>query len=273
MMTLPILRGNGMTLRRFMIIVVAGLVAGAMAAPALASTPAETASISGVVVAQATHHPVPGVTVDLVADVSAGFFGVGPKIVATQKVGASGRYSFTGLAASDANGYQVCFATGATSRFEGQCWKDQPWDGWVVVSGPGFVTVPGQAISLAAGQHRTGVDAYLYPWTTLSGQVVDARTRAGVAGVTVQIRNPNEYGPIAAPVTGKNGRWTARVEGGAAKAQVCFDASTASKPYESGCFRRVPWPAGTPFPGTATPFSVRPAQVVGGLDVALARQG
>lgn len=238
-----------------------------VAVPAGAASPAGSGSISGTVLARATHRPVAGVTVELVADVPSGFFGVGPKIVATQRVGVSGRYAFTGLAASDPNGYRICFDTGATPRFEDQCWKDEPWDGWVVVSGPGFVTVPGQPIGLAAGEHRTGVDAHLYPWTTVSGRVTNARSGAGVAGVRVEIRNANEFGPLNPVTTGRDGRWTAKVEGGSRKAQVCFAA--AATPLQNACYRNVRWPDGTPFPGTATPFSVRPAQVVRGIDAAL----
>ncbi|MCW2498028.1 carboxypeptidase regulatory-like domain-containing protein [Jatrophihabitans sp.] len=217
-----------------------------------------TASISGTVLVGSTDVPTAGVTAILVGDVDSGFFGVGPKEIASQAVGANGTYSFTGLAASDSNGYKVCFETGSSSSYEDQCWQDVAWDGFVAPSGPGFIEVPGTAISLTAGQARTGIDAHLVPWALITGKVTDAVTGKGLGNVHVDITAGNDTGPGPEVDTAADGTWTAEVLGGPNKNSACFNASDAtggsSAGYLNQCYNGVAWPDGAPQP-TGTQFN------------------
>jgi len=247
----------------FAIVTTTALGIGAFAmTPALASN---TASISGTAVAAVGNQGIPGVTVELIGDVTVAPFGVGPKIIASQQTDGLGRYSFTGLAASDAAGYQVCFDTGTpftggASVFEGQCYNNHKWENFALQSGPGFISVPGDPIALSDGQHRTGINAQLTPWAEVHGTVTDASTGVTLVGAQVSFIDPNNFGPAEVDATSGPAGYEAALLDGPQSETVCVIASgiTNGAPggYLNQCYHNVAWPDGAQRP-TGTPFNAQ----------------
>jgi len=229
--------------------------------PAVADT--NTASISGSAVTAVGNQGVQGVQVELIGDVNVVPFGVGPKIIAVQQTDALGHYSFTGLAASDESGYQICFDTGQGSAnvFEGQCYNGHKWEDFINVSGPGFVDLPGDPIHLTDGQHLTGINALLTPWATVSGTITDAQTGVRLAGAQLNFLDFNNFGPPPVNVTSDgNGDYSASLLDGPQNETVCVVATgiTNGAPggYFNQCYNNVAWPDGAPRPD-GTPFNAQ----------------
>jgi hypothetical protein len=240
--------------------------------PAFADDP-DTASISGTVYGgPGTSTTAPNIDVLLVGDVNTGFFGTGPKIIASQMVSSNGTFDFTGLAASDSNGYQICYSAPQLSLYGSQCYNNEAWNGFVQPDGPGFVTLPGDPIALSAGQALTGIDAHLPVQAIVTGTVTDALTHKGLGNVQVQLVEGAGSGPAPTVTTDSNGVWIATIPSGSVDNQACFNAAGAtggnSLGYLNQCYNDVAWPDGQPAPA-GTDFGAFAGDLRTNIDAAL----
>jgi hypothetical protein len=214
---------------------------GAIAAAGPASG-AGTASITGTVREAGTGTPVSGISVDLYRQVTRTLgppFGNGKPFktygyVTSVPTGADGRYTLSGLAASDSVGYWVCFNTFGFP-YEPACYLDQL--GYYPFPDPlGLVQLPSDAntVHVATGQHVTGIDASL-----VAPSALDPATAGAVAGrvtqtvfglplnhVRVTLFNPSGN-VVTEALTGTNGTYGLIFVPAGVGYRVCFNGSSA----------------------------------------------
>jgi hypothetical protein len=220
--------------------VFAALLGTVLAAPQ--ATAANTASISGTVREAGTGAPVAGVSVDLYRQVTRTLdppFGNGrpfktPGYVTSVETAANGTYTLSGLAASDAVGYWVCFGTHGLA-YQPACYLDEL--GYDPFPDPlGLVQLPAAAtpVHVSAGQHVTRIDASLIDFSvfnsattgTVAGQVTQTVFGRPLKQVRVTV-----YGPggivLTEAMTGANGSYQLVFVPAGAGYHVCFDGSGA----------------------------------------------
>ena len=178
--------------------VLASSLAGVAGAGQAAGAATATASISGTVRVAGTGVPIAGLSVDLFKEVTRRLgppFGNGkpfkaPGYVTSVLTAPDGTYTLSGLPASDASGYWVCFSTFGFP-YQPNCFLDEL--GYDPFPDPlGLFQIPQYAarVHVASGQHVTGVDAHLIDLTVLNAS--NAGTITGKVTQTVLGRPLNQ---------------------------------------------------------------------------------
>jgi hypothetical protein len=247
---------------------VVAAVLGTVVAVAPRATAANTASISGTVREAGTAAPVAGASVDLYREITRTLgppFGNGKPFktygyVTSVQSGADGTYTLSGLPASDAAGYWVCFGTFGIP-YEPECYLDEL--GYNPFPNPlGLVDVPPNAsrVHVGAGQHVGRIDASLVDFAvlnqatagTIAGKVT--QTVLGLPLKQVRVTVYNTSGRVVTEaMTAANGAYRLVFVAAGPGYRVCFDGSGARggvslHGYVSRC-RLVPV---TVAPGTTT---------------------
>jgi hypothetical protein len=222
-----------------LIATVALAVAGLVAVPSTAQA-AANGSISGTVTESTV--PAADVYVGVIGIIDQGFFGKGPGLVADTFTDAAGHYTVSDLPPSGSRGYWVCYVPDdwPFGTYDSQCF-DQTGTFFPFPSGAGFLDqAPGsKAVSLTAGQHRTGIDGDLQPVQNSTNGGITGRVSAlGLLPVRHAKVTVDQNGtPAGATFSAGNG--TYRVTGLAPGTyHVCFDGSTAGH-YSTTCRRAL----------------------------------
>jgi hypothetical protein len=177
-----------------------------------------------------------------------------------------GGYAVQGMPAG--TDYQVCFlATGATGgSADALGYLDQCFDSQSTMGTP-------TPVAVALGQAQVGVDAVLPVAGGVSGTVTDAGgTRHGLAGVSVQVYSPSNFG-YANATTAADGSYTATGLAAGTDYQVCFYPSGATGGSTDATGYLVQCYDNRPTMGTPTPVTVVLGEAGAGINAALAGGG
>jgi hypothetical protein len=237
-------------------------------------------SISGQVTDSATHAPLGGIDVQVLAPRTNGGQ-TGPSFVAGATTAANGTYTVAGLDA--ATNYWVCFDGGLgtpVSTYTAQCYLNQP--GFGFFPDPfGFEDVPSGSttVSVGLGQQVTGIDAALVNTITvqpgtIAGKVTQTPLGNALSNVKVVVFDAS--GTVAGTAT-TVGNGTYEVDGltSGQSYDVCFDGSHAKRgltlnSYKSQCWKKAAWSGSGSPAANSTAVPVGSGQVVGGINAALA---
>ena len=244
------------TIRRTIAIIAAALSVALMGAVAAthASAATPTGSISGTVRESGTGVPVAGIRIELFKEITRTLsppFGNGkpfktPGFVTAVESGAGGRYTLSGLPASDAAGYWVCFNT-VGFGYEPVCYLDEI--GYAPFPDPlGLVQLPPNAgrVRVNAGQHVTRIDANVRdiafnPAITgaVAGKVTQTVLGLPLRQVRVTLVNPGGHVVLEA-LTRADGTYRLVFLPPGSGYRVCFDGSSAKgglsvRGYTSRC--------------------------------------
>jgi hypothetical protein len=261
-------------------------VGGVVGLSGIAHADPANASIAGTVTDSVDGAPIGGIEVEVLTLAENGGFGgivTGPGYVASAVTGNNGKYTVTGLDASGANGYWVCFygdLGSPDSTYTPQCYINQPgFD--IFPDAFGFQQVPdgSTTVNVAASQHVTGINAQMV--NTVVAQP------GGVQGTVTQNPLGDPLSNVKVTVFGADGsvdgsavtgtKGTYEVDGLTSGESyfVCFNGAQAKRgltlnSYKSQCWKKAAWTgAGEPAVGS-TAVPVGSGQVVSGINAVLA---
>ena len=184
----------------------------------------------------------------------------------------NGTFAITGLEAPS-KGYTVCFnpqfapiksGTGYLPR----CFHNAAWNGLTTK----FPT-SAKAVKTTLGKTHTGVKQVLNPAGAVSGTVTDAKSKKGLANVSVIAYSPQRTF-VQFALTNSKGQYTMRGLAPATKDHVCaFPAvdSTTHLLHTGRCWKTVAF-NGTTVPKSANNVSVKVGKTHRGVNLKLGRQ-